>query len=131
VAFNKASFAPLYRLRFNFFTPKKHVYRIILLRVFMVEQQRKEEQKAQRVLVGKVVSDKMQKTIVVSVQRTYVHQRLKKVMRTSKNYKVHDEHAQARSGDIVKIYAGRPKSKTKYMYLAEIVQPAERVAQGK
>lgn len=76
-------------------------------------------------LIGKVVSDKMNKTVVVRVERTYLHPRWNKVVRTSKSYKVHDENAQARKGDIVKIYEGRPKSKTKYMYLAEIMQAAE------
>jgi small subunit ribosomal protein S17 len=51
-----------------------------------------------------------------------LHPRLKKVVRSSKNYKVHDELSKAHTGDIVKIYEGRPQSKTKYMYLAEVVQ---------
>jgi small subunit ribosomal protein S17 len=88
----------------------------------MVEQQ----EKAKHILIGKVVSDKMQKTVVVQVERTYLHPLWKKVVRTSKSYKVHDENAQAHTGDIVKIYEGRPQSKTKYMYLAEVIQQAER-----
>lgn len=77
-----------------------------------------------KLLTGKVVSNNMQKTVVVNIERTYVHPVLKKVIRTSKIYKVHDELEKARAGDIVKIYEGRPKSKTKYMYLAEVVQSA-------
>lgn len=76
-------------------------------------------------LIGKVVSDKMNKTVVVRVERTYLHPRWNKVVRTSKSYKVHDENAQAHKGDIVKIYEGRPKSKTKYMYLAEVIQSSQ------
>ncbi len=82
-----------------------------------------------RSLMGKVVSDKMNKTVVVSVERTYLHPTLKKVVRTSKNYKVHDELSQAHAGDIVKIYEGRPKSKTKYMYLAEVVQSSNQATE--
>ena len=80
--------------------------------------------KKQREMVGSVVSDKMQKTIVVLVERVYLHSRLDKVMRKNKKYKVHDERQEAREGDIVKIREGRPKSKTKCMYLLEIVHKA-------
>ncbi len=73
------------------------------------------------ILRGKVVSAKMNKTIVVEVERTFMHPRLAKVMRSIKKYKVHDEGQRARQGDSVDIYEGRPVSKTKYMYLADIV----------
>ncbi len=72
-------------------------------------------------LRGKVVSTKMEKTIVVEVERTFMHPRLAKVMRSIKKYKVHDEEQRANLGDNVEIYQGRPVSKTKYMYLAHIV----------
>ena len=72
-------------------------------------------------LHGKVVSAKMNKTIVVEVERTFMHPRLAKVMRSIKKYKVHDEEQRAQQGDSVEIYEGRPVSKTKYMYLADIV----------
>ena len=75
-----------------------------------------------RMLTGEVISDKMDKTVVVRVERTYTHPLLKKVMRTSKKYKVHDESETAKVGDIVEIYEGRPHSKTKYMYLTRIVK---------
>jgi small subunit ribosomal protein S17 len=75
-----------------------------------------------KMLIGTVVSDKMDKTVVVRVERTYLHPRLKKVVRTSKSYKVHDAQKQARAGDVVRIYEGRPQSKTKYMYLATVLQ---------
>jgi small subunit ribosomal protein S17 len=81
-----------------------------------------EKNTEKRLLIGEVVSDKMDKTIVVKVERTYIHPRLKKVMRTAKKYKVHDEQEQAQVGDQVAIYEGRPVSKTKYMYLANIVK---------
>ncbi len=75
-----------------------------------------------RMLTGEVISDKMDKTVVVRVERSYTHPRLKKVMRTSKKYKVHDESESATVGDIVEIVEGRPQSKTKYMYLTRIVK---------
>ena len=75
----------------------------------------------QRTITGTVVSDRMEKTIVVQVERTYMHPRLQKVMRSSKKYKVHDAQKSAKVGDLVEIYEGRPLSKTKYMYLAKIV----------
>ena len=80
-----------------------------------------ENKEKKSTLRGKVVSAKMNKTIVVEVERTFMHPRLAKVMRSIKKYKVHDEEQRARLGDNVDIYEGRPVSKTKYMYLAAIV----------
>lgn len=74
-----------------------------------------------RLLRGTVISDNMQKTIVVSVERSYVHPRFDKVIRTAKKYKVHDEKEDASVGDVVEIYEGRPVSKTKYMYLERVL----------
>lgn len=81
----------------------------------------------QRTLVGVVVSNKMDKTVVVRVERSYVHPRLRKVVRTDKVYKVHDEQSLARVGDSVEIYEGRPVSKTKYMYLRRVLQSGSSV----
>ena len=75
-------------------------------------------------MVGVVVSDKMNKTITVEVTRTYTDARLKKVLRTSKKYKVHDEQELAGQGDVVEIYEGRPRSKNKYMYLGRVMEQA-------
>lgn len=80
------------------------------------------EKKQKRVFVGQVVSDKMDKTIVVEVDRSYEHPVFHKTMHKGKNYKVHDEGEQANVGDIVEFYEGRPVSKTKCMYLARVVQ---------
>lgn len=77
--------------------------------------------KVKRTITGKVISDKMDKTIVVSVERNYTHPLLGKVIRTSKKYKVHDEQGQAKVGDTVEISTGKPISKTKYMYLARVI----------
>ena len=70
---------------------------------------------------GQVVSDKMDKTIVVETKRTLKHPQFHKVIVKNKKYKVHDEQEIAKVGDIVEFYETRPLSKTKYMKLARIV----------
>jgi small subunit ribosomal protein S17 len=75
-----------------------------------------------RVLTGNVVSDKMDKTIVVETTRTFKHPLIKKVMRRIKKYKVHDPEGVAQVGDVVEFYEGRPVSKTKFMYLFRVVK---------
>ena len=78
-------------------------------------------EKPKRLLEGKVVSDKMDKTIVVETEQTYIHPKFRKILRKTKSYKVHDEQNKAKVGDIVRFFQCRPLAKTKYMYLAEIV----------
>jgi len=73
-------------------------------------------------LVGKVVSDKMHKTVVVETERVYKHAEFNKIVRKMKTYKVHDEGEEASVGDLIEFYEGRPVSKTKYMYLARVVK---------
>lgn len=73
---------------------------------------------------GVVVSDKMDKTVVVECMRTIEHPLFKKILRRSKKYKVHDEQEVAKLGDEVEFYEGRPISKTKYMYLSHVVKAA-------
>jgi small subunit ribosomal protein S17 len=81
-----------------------------------------ETEKKIKNFIGKVVSDKMDKTITVLVERTFQHPRFHKTVRTSKKYKVHDEDQVASVGDVVKFYEGRPLSKTKHMYLDHVVK---------
>ena len=88
------------------------------------------EKKEKRTLSGEVISDKMDKTIVVRVERTYTHPVFHKIMRTNKKYKVHDAQEEAKVGDIVEFYEGRPVSKTKFMYLARVVRAAESTKQS-
>ncbi|MBL4588174.1 30S ribosomal protein S17 [Candidatus Babeliales bacterium] len=78
--------------------------------------------KQERSFEGYVVSDKMQKTIVVKVQRTFKHPLLGKIIRKSKKYKVHDELMHAKDGDFVKIVETRSLSKTKHMRLVEVIR---------
>jgi small subunit ribosomal protein S17 len=64
-------------------------------------------------LVGKVVSDSMDKTIVVSVERLVKHRLYKKYIRRSKKYYAHDEDNSYKNGDLVEIVSSKPLSKTK------------------
>lgn len=66
-----------------------------------------------RILRGTVVSDKVDKTIVVEVERRYTHPLYHKVVRRSKKYHAHDENNTAKIGDQVAIQETRPISKTK------------------
>ncbi len=73
---------------------------------------------------GVVVSDKMQKTIVVRVRRKARHARYGKVVEHAKKFKVHDEKNEAKVGDHVRIAETRPLSKDKRWRLLEIVKRA-------
>jgi len=71
---------------------------------------------------GEVVSDKMNKTIVVRVTRTTTHPEYKKVISKSKKFKVHDEKNEAKIGDKVRIMETRPMSKEKRWRLLEVIK---------
>lgn len=73
------------------------------------------------VLVGEVVSDKMDKTIVVKVVRTLRHPLYGRVLRRHKKYKVHDQENSVRAGDVVEFKECRPLSKTKYMTMVRVL----------
>lgn len=81
-------------------------------------------QKSKQFFTGEVISDKMDKTIVVKTTRIFTHPKFLKTVRTIKKYKV---HGLARVGDIIEFFEGRPVSKTKYMYLARIVKESTSV----
>jgi small subunit ribosomal protein S17 len=74
---------------------------------------------------GTVVSDAMEKTIVVRVDVVKAHPRYKKVVRRSVKFHAHDENGQAKVGDVVRIVETRPLSKTKRWRLAEVVEAAK------
>jgi small subunit ribosomal protein S17 len=74
--------------------------------------------------VGRVVSDKMDKTIVVSVERMSRHPLYKRVIRLSTKFKAHDENNEARIGDTVRIVESRPLSATKRWRMVEILARA-------
>ncbi len=82
--------------------------------------------------VGVVVSDRMDKTVVVRVESVFHHPVYKKAVRRHKKYKAHDEHNQCRVGDRVRIAETRPLSKEKRWRVVEILERAtgEPPAQG-
>ncbi|MCL6548097.1 MAG: 30S ribosomal protein S17 [Alicyclobacillus sp.] len=83
------------------------------------------ERSQRKVRVGKVVSDKMDKTIVVAVEERKLHPLYGKTVRRTKKFKAHDEHNEARVGDTVRIMETRPLSKEKCWRLVEIIERAE------
>ena len=83
------------------------------------------ERNARKVFSGIVVSTKMNKTIVVNVERKYLHPLYKKQVISHKKYHVHDEKQEAKVGDFVRIIETRPISKTKFYRLQKIVTRAK------
>ena len=74
-------------------------------------------------LVGKVTSAKMEKTIVVEVQRLMQHPKYRRVIRISKKFYAHDEKREAKQGDTVRIVSSRPLSRLKRWRLKEVLTP--------
>ena len=75
--------------------------------------------------IGVVTSDKMEKTITVTIERRVKHPIYGKFVKTTKKFKAHDEKNDAKTGDIVKISETRPLSKTKRWRLVEVVERAK------
>jgi small subunit ribosomal protein S17 len=75
-------------------------------------------------LVGKVTSAKMEKTIVVEVQRLVQHPKYRRVIRISKKFYAHDEKREAKQGDTVRIVSSRPLSRLKRWRLKEVLMPS-------
>lgn len=90
----------------------------------MAEQ---ESSKIIRALTGRVVSDKMDKTVTVLVERRVKHPLYGKVIRLSKKYHAHDEANECREGDTVVIEECRPLSKTKAWKVTKLVEKARLV----
>lgn len=82
------------------------------------------ERNNRKVYTGRVVSDKMDKTITVLVETYKKHPLYGKRVKYSKKYKAHDEHNEAKVGDIVQIMETRPLSATKRFRLVSIVEKA-------
>ncbi len=79
---------------------------------------------ARKTRVGKVVSDKMMKTVVVSIERRVQHPVYGKMIRRTKKLKAHDEQNEAKTGDTVRIMETRPLSKDKRWRVVEIIERA-------
>ena len=73
-------------------------------------------------LVGRVTSDKMEKTVVVTIERTSRHPLYGKVLRRGRNYKAHNENNQAKAGDLVRIVESRPMSREKHWTVEAILR---------
>ena len=84
-----------------------------------------EERNDRRTRIGVVISDKMDKTISVSVVTSVKHPLYKKFVKRTKVYKVHDENNECRVGDTVEIMETRPLSKDKYHRLSRIIERAK------
>lgn len=81
-----------------------------------------------KVRKGVVVSDKMDKTVVVKVQNLKLHPRYQKFIKRSKNFKAHDEANECRMGDTVEIVETRPLSKDKCWRVTKIIERSVEVA---
>ncbi len=79
------------------------------------------DQAKKKTLTGVVVSSKMDKTVVVKVERKFAHPVFKKVVKTTKKYKVHDEKNECVEGDFIRIQESRPLSKEKRWRLLGVV----------
>ena len=82
-------------------------------------------QAERKTMVGTVISDKMDKTVVVAVETLKRHQMYGKTIRTVKNYKAHNEGNNSHSGDVVRIAESKPISKEKRWVVVEILERAE------
>jgi small subunit ribosomal protein S17 len=84
-----------------------------------------EERNLRKTRVGKVVSDKMDKTIVVAIETSVKHPLYKKIIKRTYKLKAHDENNECKTGDKVKVMETRPISKDKRWRLVEIVEKAQ------
>ncbi len=79
------------------------------------------DQANKKTMTGVVVSSKMDKTVVIKVERKFAHPVFKKVVKTTKKYKVHDEKNECVEGDFIRIQESRPLSKEKRWRLLGVV----------
>ena len=77
-----------------------------------------------RTLVGRVVSDRMEKTVTVIVERRVKHAMYNKIIIRSSKYHAHNDNNQARVGDVVEIHESRPLSKTKTWMVTKLLERA-------
>ncbi len=93
----------------------------------MADTQAQPRAKTIRTLTGRVVSDKMSKTITVLVERRVAHPLYGKIVTRSKKYHAHDANAECKQGDMVQIEECRPISKTKAWRVAKLVERAKTI----
>ncbi len=90
-----------------------------------MSEQAERQRGRRQVLTGTVVSDKMDKTIVVKVERTVMHRLYQRYVKRTSKFTAHDEANECRTGDRVTITASRPLSKRKRWRVKEIVERAK------
>ena len=83
--------------------------------------------KIKKIITGTVVSNKMDKTVVVSVERKFIHRTFKKVVKRTKKFRCHDEKNECSVGDLISMREVRPLSKTKRWNLEKVLKAAEAV----
>ncbi len=83
-----------------------------------------EERNLRKVMVGKVVSDKMDKTVVVAVETSVKHKVYNKIVKRTYKLKAHDEANECKVGDTVKVMETRPLSKDKRWRVVEVMEKA-------
>ena len=83
-----------------------------------------EERNLRKVMIGKVVSDKMDKTVVVAVETSVKHKVYNKIVKRTYKLKAHDEANECKIGDIVKVMETRPLSKDKRWRVVEVMERA-------
>jgi len=84
-----------------------------------------EERGRRKARIGKVVSDKMDKTVVVMIERLVKHPQYKRYVRKRSKFKVHDEKNECKEGDIIRFMETRPLSKEKRWRFVEFVERAK------
>ena len=84
-----------------------------------------ETQKSQRTIEGRVVSNKMQKTVTVLIERQVQHPLYGKIVRRSTKVHAHDENNECKEGDVIRIAETRPLSKTKNWRVVKVVTRAD------
>lgn len=85
------------------------------------------KQALKRTLIGKVVSDKMDKSVTVLIERQLKHPLYGKYIQRTRKYLAHDETNQVKSGDTVEIQEGRPLSKNKSWTVTRVIQKSQEV----
>jgi len=83
------------------------------------------ESNKRKSFIGRVVSDKMDKTVVLAVTRRIAHSRYNKVVKRTTKYKAHDEKNECKEGDIIRFMETRPMSKDKRWRFVEFVERAK------
>lgn len=83
-----------------------------------------EEHKKRKTYTGQVISDKMDKTVVLAVTRRIAHSRYNKTIKRTTKFKVHDETNECKVGDVVRFIETRPLSKEKRWKVLEIIEKA-------